>query len=65
MSEDIRTNTGTGKLQLYVFVALAAFERNLARERISKALASVRARGQRGCRPSKYKHCGVVMQKKS
>ena len=49
--EAIDTTTSGGKLIVYVFGPLAAFERDLIRERTLASLAAVRARGRKGGRP--------------
>jgi DNA invertase Pin-like site-specific DNA recombinase len=52
LQEAIDTTTPGGKLVFHVFAALAEFERDLVRERTTAGLASARARGRRGGRPS-------------
>ncbi|MDR0274044.1 MAG: recombinase family protein [Burkholderiaceae bacterium] len=46
----IDTTTPSGKLIFHIFAALAAFERELIRERTKAALAVAKARGRRGGR---------------
>lgn len=45
------TTTSGGKLIFHIFAALAAFERDLIRERTNAGLAAARARGRLGGRP--------------
>ena len=52
LQEAIDTTTPGGKLVFHVFAALAAFERDLVRERTSAGLTAARARGRRGGLPS-------------
>lgn len=49
----IDTTTASGKLVFGIFAALAEFERELISERTKAGLASARARGRKGGRPSK------------
>ncbi|MFF0991558.1 recombinase family protein [Kocuria nitroreducens] len=49
----IDTTTASGKLVFGIFAALAEFERELISERTIAGLASARARGRKGGRPSK------------
>jgi DNA invertase Pin-like site-specific DNA recombinase len=51
LTENIDTTTSGGKLIFHIFGALAAFERNLIRERTLAGLAAARARGRKGGRP--------------
>lgn len=53
LRESIDTTTPGGRLVFHVFGSLAEFERDLIRERTMAGLASARARGRRGGRPSK------------
>jgi len=46
------TTTAGGRLVFHVFSALAQFELELVRERITAGLAAARARGRTGGRPS-------------
>jgi len=46
------TTTATGKLMFTIIAGLAEFERELLRERTKEGLASARARGRCGGRPS-------------
>ena len=52
LQEQVDTTTPGGKLVFHVFAALAEFERDLVRERTSAGLATARARGRQGGRPS-------------
>jgi DNA invertase Pin-like site-specific DNA recombinase len=52
LTESIDTSTPGGKLIFHVFASLAEFERDLIRERTRAGLASARARGRKGGRPS-------------
>ena len=52
LHESIDTGTSTGKLVFHLFGALAEFERNLIKERTMAGLASARARGRLGGRPT-------------
>jgi DNA invertase Pin-like site-specific DNA recombinase len=49
----IDTTTASGKLDSGIFAALAEFERELISEGTLAGLASARARGRKGGRPSK------------
>lgn len=51
LNEQIDTSTSSGKLVFHVFSAIAEFERNLIRERVSAGLAAARKRGRIGGRP--------------
>lgn len=53
IDEKIETSSAAGKLIFDVFVALAAFERNLIRERTHTGLIAARARGRAGGRKPK------------
>jgi DNA invertase Pin-like site-specific DNA recombinase len=50
--ESIDTTTPGGRLVFHVFASLAEFERDLIRERTAAGLASARARGRHGGRPT-------------
>lgn len=52
LTESIDTSTPGGKLTFHLFGALSEFERDLIRERTIAGLASSRARGRRGGRPT-------------
>lgn len=52
LQESIDTTTPGGRLIFHVFAALAEFERDLISERTQAGLASARARGRKGGRPS-------------
>jgi len=52
LQESIDTTTPGGRLIFHVFAALAEFERELIRERTHAGLATARARGRKGGRPS-------------
>lgn len=53
LSEKIEAGGAAGKLVFQVFAALAAFERNLIRERTHAGLVAARARGRAGGRKPK------------
>lgn len=53
LTEAIDTTTPAGRLMLGVLASLAAFERDLLRERTLAGLAAARARGRVGGRPPK------------
>lgn len=53
LTEQIDTTTPTGRLVFHIFGALAEFERNLIRERVSAGLVAARARGKVGGRPAR------------
>jgi DNA invertase Pin-like site-specific DNA recombinase len=59
ITENIETETPSGRLVMHLFAALAEFERDLIRERTRCGLASARARGRTGGRnplaPAKIK----------
>jgi DNA invertase Pin-like site-specific DNA recombinase len=52
LTESIDTSTPGGRLVFHVFASLAEFEKDLIRERTQAGLASARARGRKGGRPS-------------
>ena len=52
LSESIDTTTANGRLFFSIMGALAEFERDLIRERTQAGLASARARGRVGGRPT-------------
>ena len=52
LSESIDTTTANGRLFFSIMAALAEFERDLIRERTHAGLASARARGRVGGRPT-------------
>lgn len=51
LQEQMDTTTSGGKLIFHIFASLAAFERDLIRERTNAGLAAARARGRHGGRP--------------
>ncbi len=51
VTEAIDTSTSTGKFTFNIFAALAAFERELIRDRTHEGLRAAAARGRRGGRP--------------
>lgn len=51
VTEQIDTSTANGELIFHIFGALAAFERQLLRERTNAGLAAARERGKIGGRP--------------
>ena len=53
LTEAIDTTTGGGRLVVHIFIfgALAEFERDLIRDRTQAGLAAARARGRKGGRP--------------
>ncbi|MPY12313.1 recombinase family protein [Arthrobacter bussei] len=59
LHEGIDTSTINGELVFNIFASLAAFERELIRERTSAGLASARARGRLGGRPKKHNDATV------
>ena len=52
LTEAIDTSTSTGKFTFNIFAALAAFERELIKDRTQEGLRAAAARGRRGGRPS-------------
>ncbi len=52
LKEEINTTSAGGKLFFHIMGALAEFERDMIRERTKAGLASARARGRLGGRPS-------------
>jgi len=54
LQEGIDTSTINGELVFNIFASLAAFERELIRERTNAGLTSARARGRLGGRPKKH-----------
>lgn len=53
LTEQINTDSPSGKLVFHLFASLAEFERNLIRERTLAGLKAARSRGKRGGRPDK------------
>jgi len=53
ITEKIETTSAAGRVVFHVFAALAAFERNLIRERTQAGLNAARARGRAGGRKPK------------
>jgi DNA invertase Pin-like site-specific DNA recombinase len=53
LRENFDTTTSGGRLVFHLFGALAEFERELIRERVTAGLAAARARGRKGGRPRK------------
>lgn len=51
LTEAIDTSTSTGKFTFHLFAALAAFERELIKDRTQEGLRAAAARGRRGGRP--------------
>jgi DNA invertase Pin-like site-specific DNA recombinase len=51
LSENLNTTTAGGMLIFNIFASIAAFERELIRERTMSGLSSARARGRKGGRP--------------
>lgn len=51
LTENIDTNTPTGRLIFHIFGALGQFERDLIRERTQAGLKAAVARGRKGGRP--------------
>ena len=60
LTENIDTSTAPGHLVFQIFGALAAFERNLMKERTLAGLAAARARGRKGGRPRRNPASGKV-----
>jgi len=56
LTENIDTNSNTGKLVLHILGAIAEFERGLIRERTVAGIAAARARGNVGGRPLALSH---------
>ena len=52
LTESIDTDTAVGRLLFHLLASLAGFERDLTRERTLAGLASARAQGRRGGRPT-------------
>ena len=52
LTENIQTDSVSGKLVFHIFAALAEFERNLIRQRTQNGLAVARKMGRVGGRPS-------------
>jgi DNA invertase Pin-like site-specific DNA recombinase len=52
LTENIETESASGRLTFHVFASLAQFERELTRERTTAGLAAARARGQKLGRPA-------------
>lgn len=52
LNDNIDTTTPQGKLTFHIFAAIAEFEREIISERTNAGLASARARGRKGGRPS-------------
>ena len=63
LTEAIDTTTAGGKLVFHLFGSLAEFERSLIRERTMAGLASARARGRLGGRPSSLSGDDLKMAK--
>ena len=55
LAEAIDTTTPAGRLVLHVFASLAEFERELITDRTGEGLASARAQGRVGGRPSELR----------
>jgi DNA invertase Pin-like site-specific DNA recombinase len=51
LTETINTTTPSGKLTFHLFAALAEFERDLLRQRVTAGLHAARQRGRVGGRP--------------
>jgi DNA invertase Pin-like site-specific DNA recombinase len=51
LTENINTTTPSGKLIFHIFAALAEFERDILRQRVSAGLKAARRRGRVGGRP--------------
>lgn len=54
LTEDIRTDTPSGKLVFSLFGALAEFERSLIAERVRAGIEAAKAKGKLGGRPRKF-----------
>jgi DNA invertase Pin-like site-specific DNA recombinase len=61
LQESIDTTTPGGKLIFHIFGALAEFERDIIRQRTLAGLASARARGRKGGRPSSMTPTKLVL----
>lgn len=64
LNESIDTGNAAGRLVLNVFASLAAFERDLIRERTRDALAAKRSRGEKLGRPFSLKPSQVKAARK-
>lgn len=66
ISENIDTNSASGKLTFQIFCVLAEHERNVLIERTNAGLKSARARGKTGGRPQgmteKYKNIAPLVK---
>src|SRR3984957_16905081 len=51
LTENINTTTPSGKLTFHIFAALAEFERDILRQRVTAGLKAARRRGRVGGRP--------------
>jgi DNA invertase Pin-like site-specific DNA recombinase len=51
LTENLNTTTPNGKLTFHLFAALAEFERDLLRQRVTAGLTAARRRGRIGGRP--------------
>ena len=63
LTEQINTESPSGKLIFHLFASLAEFERNLIRERTMAGLKAARARGKNGGRPAKLTGSNLNMAK--
>jgi DNA invertase Pin-like site-specific DNA recombinase len=63
LTETLDTGNVGGKLVFHVFAALAAFERDLIRERTLAGLAAARARGKLGGRPAALSEADLQIAK--
>ena len=61
LTQDFNTSTSSGRLVFTLFAALAEFERDLIRERTLAGLASARAQGIFGGRPSSMNEDQIAM----
>jgi len=61
LQESIDTTTSGGRLVFHIFGALAEFEREIIRERVTAGLAAARARGRKGGRPRAMSGAQVTM----